>query len=200
VDNCGRVLIADPDSDFRASVSALLESVGFATREAATGPQALDALREERPALAVLDVHLPGVSGYQVCREIRNQFGDTLPIVFVSADRTEPADRVAGLLIGADDYVAKPSAADELLVRVRRLVARENPRSAPSNGELSSREREVLALLVAGRQRQEIASMLFITPKTVSKHIENIFRKLDVHTQSQAVARALHERLTEPGA
>jgi two-component system, NarL family, nitrate/nitrite response regulator NarL len=190
-------LIADSDPDFRDAVGALLEQAGYATARAATGAEALAFSDAAPPAAALLDVHLPGISGYEVCRELRDRFGDALPIVFVSASRTEPADRIAGLLLGADEYLAKPIASGELLARVRRLLNRSSSREA---NILSAREREIIALLAAGRRRAEIAQELFISPKTVEKHLERSFRKLGVHTQAEAVARAIREQLIEPAA
>ena len=81
------------------------------------GEEALAAAVVERPAAVVLEVDLPDVDGFEVCRELRDRFGDRLPIVLVSGTRVSSHDRVAGLLIGADDYLVKPVDADELLVR-----------------------------------------------------------------------------------
>ena len=194
---CGSILIADGDADFRAAVGALLEGAGYATARAATGPEALALSDAGAPALAVLDAHLPEISGYEVCRELRDRFGEALPIVFVSANRTEAADRIAGLLIGADESLVKQIAPGELLARVRRLVTRSSP---PERTILTAREREIISLLAAGRRRAEIARELFISPKTVEKHLERSFRKLGVHTQAEAVARALRDQLIEPAA
>ena len=191
---CGSILIADADPDFRDSVGALLEQAGYATMRAATGAEALKLSHASPPAVALLDVHLPEMSGYEVCRELRDRFGEALPIVFVSATRTDAADRIAGLLLGADDYLAKPLAPGELVARVRRLLARS---SSADGAVLSTREREILALLAAGRRRVEIAQELFISPKTVEKHLERSFRKLGVHTQAEAVARALRDQLIQ---
>jgi DNA-binding NarL/FixJ family response regulator len=103
---------------------------------------------------------------------------------------------VAGLLVGADDYVVKPYAADELLTRVRNLARRS---ALPQNGSdrLTKREREVLQLLANGLRLDDIAERLFISRKTVGTHIENILRKLDVQSQAQAVALAFREELVE---
>ena len=193
---CGSVLIADADADVRDAVGASLERAGYTTVRAATGTEALRLASASPPAVAVLDTHLPEVSGYEVCRELRERLGDAVPIVFISANRTEPADRIAGLLLGADEYLVKPLALGELLARIRRLVTRSGSRDGLV---LSAREREIISLLAAGRRRAEVARELFISPKTVEKHLERIFRKLGVHTQAEAVARALREELIEPG-
>jgi DNA-binding response OmpR family regulator len=91
---------------------------------ATTGAEALAVARERRPALVVLDVGLPDVSGFEVCRELRDQLGDHLPIILVSGVKTDEHDRVAGLLLGADDYFAKPLDTTLFKARVRRLVGR----------------------------------------------------------------------------
>ncbi len=196
MDDCGPLLIADDDADFRDAVAALLERTGYDTSRATTGQEALAAARAATPCAVILDVHLPEISGYEVCRELRDEFGESLPIIFVSGHRTEQADRVAGLIVGADEYLAKPVASDELLARVRRLVARS--RAADTKAVLTEREREVLRLVAAGYRRAEVARKLFISPKTVEKHLERSFRKLGVHTQAQAVALALRHRYIEP--
>src|SRR5207237_9250781 len=97
-----------------------------------------------------LEVCLPGIAGYEVGRELRNMFGEGLPIVFVSATRTDSYDRVAGLLVGGDDYLRKPFAPDELLISVRRLVRRSAPLSAAIASRLTKREREVLVMMAEG--------------------------------------------------
>ena len=127
--SCGRVLVADDDRDFLEFVSTTLESAGFTIVAVTSGLEALEVTRSAEPDLVVLDVQLPGMSGYEVCRELRDEFGEGLPILFVSGFRTESLDRVAGLLVGADDYLVKPFAPDELIGRVRALVRRRLRRS-----------------------------------------------------------------------
>jgi two-component system, NarL family, nitrate/nitrite response regulator NarL len=190
------ILIVDGDRQSRSLISRVLKRVGYCTYEAETGEEALAAAKRERPALVVLEALLPGVSGYEVCRELKDEFGETLPIVFVSGTRTEPGDRVAGLLVGGDDYLVKPFDPNELLARVRRLLP---PRLArgETTRKLTRRELDVLSLLVEGLSQPEIANRLFISPKTVGKHIEHILSKLGVHNRAQAVARAVRDELIE---
>src|SRR5919202_3160493 len=121
------VLIADPDSEARAQLARLLEDEGYEVVEAVSGEAALQVARESPPALVILEVPLGARSGYEVCRALREELGDDLPVLFLSGARTESYDRVAGLLVGADDYVVKPFAVDELLARVRRLVRHAAP-------------------------------------------------------------------------
>jgi two-component system nitrate/nitrite response regulator NarL len=189
------ILIADDNAEFRVFVSSILERVGYATRHAETGEEALSAVRKERPSCVLLDVHLPGLTGYQVCRQLRDEYGEELPIIFITGVRTDPADRVAGLLLGADDYVLKPFDPDELLARVSRFVRRSNPIHSQDNGRvapfgLTHREQDVLVLMSDGLGTDAIARRLFISPKTVATHIQRILLKLGVHNRMQAVALA----------
>src|SRR5437763_12699166 len=100
----GDVLVVSADSEFRALATQVLSRIGCALREAETGADGLELVRLNRPSCVVLDVLLPDVTGYAICQELRETFGEDLSIIFVSAERTEPMDRVAGLLLGADDY------------------------------------------------------------------------------------------------
>ena len=194
---CG-LLVVDDDERWRAEISAFLQRAGYAVRQAAGGGEALQEARADPPSGVVLEVCLPDLSGYEVCRTLRDEIGDELPIVFVSQLRTEWFDRVAGLLIGADDYLAKPVAPDELLTRMRILLRRKTQRGSrplPREAGLTKREAEVLHLLSAGLEQAEIAERLVISPKTVGSHIERILRKLGVRSRAQAVALAYRERL-----
>ena len=189
------IVVADGDDEARRELGRALGAAGFDVVEAASGDEALAAALDDGIALAVLEVRLPGLSGYEVCRRLREEHGDRVPIVFVSSDRIEPSDRVAGLLVGADDYLVKPVARDEIVARVRRLLARA-PDSA-SRPRLTGREDEVLRLLAAGLGPAQIASELSISPRTVATHVEHIYAKLGVHTRAQAVARAFRLALVD---
>src|SRR5919198_1535629 len=147
---CGPILIVDDDAATRELLSRLLTDCGYETREAASGEAALASAIERRPAVVLLDVHLAGLSGYEVCRRLRERFGQLLPIMFLSGERIEPHDRVAGLLLGGDDYVIKPFSPDEVVARVRRLLVRSGAVGGEQEGGLESaaltpREHEVLS-------------------------------------------------------
>ncbi len=194
------IFVVDPDARQRSLIARVLSRAGFKTQGIATGEEALVAALRERPRLVVLEVRLGDISGYEVCRALKEAFGDAIAIVFMSRDRTDPSDRVAGLLIGADDYLEKPVAGDELLARVRGLIRRlaTHPRADDDdagNSELTVRELEVLGLLADGLDQRSIARRLFIAPKTVSKHIEHILQKLPARSRAEAVAIAYRRGL-----
>ena len=185
-------MIADEDPTSRDQLARVLEAAGYEIMQVASGEEVLQAVREVRPSIVLLEIPLGGLSGYEVCRALRAEAGE-MPIVFVSGSRTESYDRVAGLLVGADDYIVKPYAADELLARVRHLVRRSQPPVPSVTATLTKREREVLLLLADGLRQDDIAERLFISRKTVGTHVANILRKLGVRSQTQAVAVAYRE-------
>ena len=190
------VLIADADGEARAELAQLLESGGFRVVQAESGDEAISLSREERSSLAILEIPLPILSGYEVCRALKSELGSTFPVLFLSGARTESYDRVAGLLVGADDYLVKPYAPDELLTRVRLLEERSRPLAGVTS-KLTRRETEVLRLLAQGLTQDDIARRLTISPKTVGTHIEHVLRKLGVHSRAQAVALAFREDVAD---
>jgi DNA-binding NarL/FixJ family response regulator len=190
----GAILIVDHDVRFRAFTARLFERAGYSTTEEATGAGGVAAARRERPGLVLLEVALPDINGFEVARQLRDEFGEDLPIVFVSGERTDPLDRAAGLLVGGDDYLVKPCHPDELLARVRRLIMRRvSWQRAPADASLTSRELEVLRLLTGGMRPKEIARELVISPKTVANHIQKVLVKLGAHSSAEAVAIAYRE-------
>jgi DNA-binding NarL/FixJ family response regulator len=192
------VLVADPDVEARGALAQVLSAAGFRVVEAADGSEALTKARECWPIAAILEIPLGTISGYEVCRTLKAEFGAELAVIFLSGTRTESFDRVAGLLIGADDYVIKPSAADEVLARLRTVTHRTRPTAAVP-GRLTPREHEVLTLLSEGLRWTEIAERLVISPKTVATHVENIRRKLGVSSGAEAIAVAYREQLLVAG-
>ena len=197
----GAILIVDDDPVIRAAIRAILTDAGYPTLEAESGAEALRSARLEPPALVLLDVNLPGICGYEVCRLLRDEFGDQFPIVFVSGARTESFDRVAGLLLGANDYVSKPFREDELLARVQSLLVHRHKVAARTvASRLTARELQVLRLLSNGLGPDDIARLMVISPKTVGAHVEHIYMKLGVQTRAQAVAVAYRGELLDGAA
>jgi two-component system, NarL family, nitrate/nitrite response regulator NarL len=192
----GTVLVVDDDEAFRTFLCALLEEAGYEVEGEGTGAGALPAMHRKRFAVVILDVYLKDISGYEVCRKLRKEFGEAVGVIFVSGERVEALDRVAGLRLGGDDYLAKPFAPDELLARVERLRCRVAATAAAiSPHTLTPRELEVLELLAEGLPQKEIARRLVLSPRTVARHIEHILGKLGVHSRAQAVALAYRHGL-----
>jgi two-component system response regulator MprA len=120
-----QVLVVDDDPQLREALTRALQLDGYDVATAANGAKALEALAQQRPDVMVLDVMMPYVGGLDVCRSLRDR-GDRLPILVLTA-RDEISDRVAGLDAGADDYLTKPFALDELRARLRALLRRAGP-------------------------------------------------------------------------
>jgi DNA-binding NarL/FixJ family response regulator len=186
----------------RAEYVRLLSRLGMPAESFAHADEAMLALAGRAPAVAILEVEDGGCS---LLRELRDRFGPDLPVVLVSADRTSPADVVAGLLVGADDYAAESMDADEFIARVRRLTDRTRHATAPAAtvdlsrlSTLTAREREVLDLVAAGESQKQIALKLGISIKTVGAHMQNLLSKLGLHSRIEAVALAIRAGVTPP--
>src|ERR1700722_6642369 len=118
------VLIVDDEPQIRRVLLTILTSQGYSVIEAKTGDEALETIRSERPDLILLDVNMPGRSGIETCREIR-EAGD-IPVIILTVRNAE-RDKVQALDAGANDYVVKPFGADELLARIRATLRRSAP-------------------------------------------------------------------------
>ena len=141
-----KILVVDDERAVRESLRRALELEGYEIELAADGSEALYRLEgSEEPDAMILDVLMPGVDGLEVCRRLRGS-GSKLPVLMLTA-RTEVEDRVAGLDAGADDYVTKPFALEELLARVRALLRRTSDEEGDvvrfANLELDPTTREV---------------------------------------------------------
>jgi DNA-binding NarL/FixJ family response regulator len=191
------ILIADDDGGFRTYLAALLEDAGHRTLEASDAETAVALAFTHRPQVVLLDIELPRLGGYEVCRRLRDKFRHEIAIAFVTGTRTSSYDRSGGLLLGADDYIVKPFEPDEVLARVQALLRRVSLPESEGCFGLTEREEEVLRRLAEGLDQQEIADLLFITSRTVGKHLEHILSKLGVHSRSQAVALAYRQGLVK---
>jgi two-component system, OmpR family, response regulator RegX3 len=130
-----RILVVEDEESLADTVRYNLEREGYSVAVASDGRKALDRFRTEGPSLVILDLMLPEMSGLDVCRQIRQI--SNVPIIMVTAKDSE-ADKVAGLEIGADDYVTKPFSVRELVSRVRAHLRRAGMRAAePEDGVLS---------------------------------------------------------------
>lgn len=118
-----KILLVDDEEQVIEFMASFLQGEGYEIITASTGPEALQKARNEQPALIVLDWMLPGMSGIDVCRELRKV--GTMGIIMVTA-RTEEADKILGLEVGADDYLTKPFSLRELAARIRSVLRRTN--------------------------------------------------------------------------
>jgi DNA-binding response OmpR family regulator len=203
--NAGRILVVDDELSLRRLMRLYLGKAGFAVQEASTGPQALAALRRGDIDLAIVDVMLPEVDGFEVVRQARRN--SSIPIILLTA-RGEEASRVAGLEVGADDYVVKPFLAHEVVARVRAQLRRargfdadaatlrvglveldRRSRRCAIGGtavELTRREFDLLETLLASPGRaftrdqllDEVWGSRFVSEKTIDVHIVGLRRKL----------------------
>lgn len=141
------ILVVDDEPVFIEALTISLEREGFGVIAAADGPAALKAISEKDPDLILLDVMLPGMSGIDVCREIRKS--SSVPVIMVTA-KGEEIDAVVGLEVGADDYITKPYRLRELIARIRAILRR---------SENSSKEDEAISnpeVLVEGAVRLDL--------------------------------------------
>lgn len=203
-----RILIVEDEGSVAEAIAYTLEEEGFETAVAVDGREALDAFEANPPALVILDLMLPGLSGWQLFTAFRRKHD--VPIIMLTA-RTEEADRVAGLEMGADDYVPKPFSMRELVARVR-TVLRRSARSTDGGAELlgagdisvdldshevrargkhvslSPKEFDLLAYLMQNvgrvRTREEIIERVwdeeeFLDRRTVDVHVRWLRQKIE---------------------
>jgi two-component system, OmpR family, phosphate regulon response regulator PhoB len=132
-----RVLVVDDEKDIVALVAYHLAKAGYRVSTASTGTEALQAAREERPALVVLDLMLPGMSGFEVLEQLRAAESTREVAVLMLTARREEADRIRGLSLGADDYLAKPFSPQELVLRVGAILRRLSSDGSAANDVLT---------------------------------------------------------------
>ncbi|MGN6415277.1 MtrAB system response regulator MtrA [Flexivirga sp.] len=151
----GRVLVVDDDPSLAEMLGIILQGEGLEVTFCATGDHALEAFRDAKPDMVLLDVMLPGIDGVEVCRQIRAE--STVPIVMLTA-RTDTVDVVLGLESGADDYITKPFKPQELVARVRARLRRGDDveSDALTLGDLS--------IDVSGHAVQRAGEPILLTP------------------------------------
>ena len=192
----GVIMVADPDELTRVAALTVAERIGAEMVAFDDGLQLIAHFPTQCPVVAVVEVELDGeLTGFEVLDWLHDRFGADLPVILVSAVRTAPSDRVAGLQLGADDYVLKPFDGGEFRARLRRSLTRADLPSetlvGPVEGlQLSDRERQILALLCAGRTQEEIATELFISQRSAATLIEHCQTKLNVRGRRLTIAAA----------
>lgn len=202
-----RVAVVDDDMDIRESLALLIGGTSGFRCTGAYGDveAALEGLARESPHVVLMDIGLPGLSGIEGAAAIRRRWPD-VDVVMLTVHADEELVFLA-LAAGATGYLLKESTTERILDAIRdvrrggapmsRAIARRVVASfrRPDTSPLSARETEVLAQLCQGRSYRDVARVLFVSEETVHFHIKNIYRKLEVHSKSEAVARALRDRL-----
>lgn len=198
-----RVLVVDDEPDIVALVVYHLARAGYRVSSASTGPDAVALARRERPDLVVLDLMLPGMSGFDVLREIRaNEETRRIAVLMLTARKDEP-DRIRGLSLGADDYLTKPFSPQELVLRVQAILRRvasggqasdvirvgpvsidrgaHEVRVGPKTVELTATEYKLLLTLAERRGRVQSRTSLLETVWEAAPDIQT--RTVDMHVQ-----------------
>ena len=213
-----RILVVDDEPDITALVAYHLAKTGYRVSTAANGADALRSAREERPDIVVLDLMLPGLSGYEVLTELRKRVETRDVGVILLTARREEADRIRGLSLGADDYLTKPFSPQELALRVAALLRR---LAAPAvsvgstisagpitidraahrallNGQelqLTSKEYKLLLTLLERRGRVQTRPQLLETVWEAQPDIQT--RTVDMHVQRLRTKLGEHGPLIE---
>ncbi len=198
------VLIADDHPAVLEAVASYLQAHGIeVVGRAQDGEEAIELIERRLPQVAVVDVRMPKLGGIDVARRLRGRTETQLVLFSGYGDR---ALLLEALDAGVRGFVLKEAPLDDLVRAVNALVAGESyidpvlaGALAASAGErvkeLTVRERDVLRLLADGLSNEEIGKRLFISPETVRTHVRKAMEKLDADTRTQAVARALRDRL-----
>ena len=195
-----RLLIVDDHPAFRAGLVALLADEGDlqVVDECGDGQTAVELYRRHRPDVALMDLRLPGLSGVEAILAIRQGFPDARVIVLTTFDADE--DIYRAIQSGAKSYLLKDMSKVEIVGAIRAVHAGQDalPEGVAERlaerrrrQELTSREVEVLQLLVKGRSNKEIASDLSIAEDTVKSHLKTLFAKLEVRDRTAAAIRAI---------
>ncbi|MCR8719340.1 response regulator [Pseudomonas syringae] len=206
----GVILIVDDTPDNLALLSDALDEAGYMVMVALDGISALMRIQRRRPDLILLDAMMPGMDGFETCRQIKQQpDASHIPVLFMTA-LTDSEHVVEGFEAGAIDYVTKPIQCNEMIARVashlrtaRTLQSARSTSQPPgindaaaytrlsSSFQLTEREVDVLRWVACGKTNKDIADILQLSPRTVNKHLEHIYVKLGVETRTAATSVAL---------
>lgn len=195
------LLLIEDDPTLLELIATALEFEGFRVHRAAGGAAGLELARTVRPALILCDVMMPGMDGYAVLAAVRSDARiAAVPFIFLTA-RGERKDLRLGMTSGADDYLTKPVAIDDLLAAVRGRLTRQSavsPRAPDFSSHvplmalgLSPKQAETLLWVAQGKSNAEVAVILGVSEATVKKHLEHIFGKLGVEKRGAASLLAI---------
>ena len=217
-----KVLIAEDDKLTREGLVELLSNEGYQVIQAANGEEALEQYQRFQPHFVCLDVMMPKLSGYEVCRHLRHH-GDQVPIIFISA-KSQEIDKVAGLELGADDFIVKPFGVREVMARIRAVTRRCMDREPESKHEfqmsdllvrpaelratrgdqvldLSLRDLQILRLLYEQKGQPVSREMLFEkcwglknvrNSRTLDQHISQLRKRIEADPKRPTIIRTVH--------
>jgi DNA-binding NarL/FixJ family response regulator len=213
-----RVLVVDDHELYRSGLGALLEDEGFDVAAVASGEEAVSALRSFRADVVVMDLNMPGMSGIEATRRVLGEHPG-VSVLMLTINRDD--DRVLeAVRAGASGYLLKDAELDDIVEGIRAAAAghavlapaaagvlmarlRRDPGPTPAPPgpplSLSSRERQVLALLARGCDNAEIGRKLFVSPSTVKHHVSRVLGKLGVENRHQAAVYAIRHGLVDDG-
>jgi DNA-binding NarL/FixJ family response regulator len=196
------VLVVDDSPETLRMLTDALDQAGMTVMVALDGSAALKVVEQITPDIILLDAVMPGFDGFEACRRLKSEPDlSHVPVVFMTG-LSETEHIVRGLEAGGVDYVTKPIVIEEMLARIRvhlanaRLIRRATE-TAPAALELrkdfklTSREAEVLSWLSKGKTNRDIAQILGLSPRTIDKHLEQIYAKLGVENRTAAAAMAV---------
>jgi len=177
-----KVLIAEDDAHTRVGLAEILEAEGYRTVLAADGQEALDLFTREAPDFVCLDIMMPVVNGYDVCRRIRRD-DPAVPVIFISA-KSEEIDKVIGLELGADDFITKPFGVKEVVARIRavtrRTLAARPEEPAPESFTLG--DLEVVPAELRARRGEQVIELSLREVKLLELFHANPGKVLDRNT------------------
>lgn len=203
-----RILLIEDEPQMRRNMETVLSMEGFRVISAENGRVGVEKARAENPDLVLCDVMMPELDGYGVLENLRkNESTKATPFIFLTAKGEKPDIRL-GMNLGADDYLTKPVAIDDLLAAIQSRMdrARQQAEAAQASVEfqpdfsnpeplqalgLTPREAEVLLWVAQGKTNAEVAIILGMVESTVKKHLEHIFEKLGIESRNAATLRAI---------
>lgn len=183
-----RILIADDEAEIRDVLHLYLEKDGYEVLEAADGLEAMEKIQKEKPDLVILDIMMPGLDGYRVLRNIREN--NNIPVIMLSAKDTD-ADKILGLDLGADDYITKPFGPLEAVARVNSNIRRFYSLGAGGDRQAAVKELTVqdlrldleACLLYRGEETIELTSVEFRIMKLFMEEPGKVFTKQQIYEQ-----------------
>lgn len=184
------ILIADDDDDFRRAARLVFELEGFKVLEARNGFEAIAFFKKSTPDLAIVDMKMPGINGFDTIEELK-LINSSVPIIILTAYGTIP-DAVKAVHGGALDFIQKTAPYDELVSLIRKAI------DNSCKGVLSPREIEILCLVKEGKSNREIGKLLNISESTVKAHLKHSYKKLHVTNRAQAIHAAVSQGIIQP--